>query len=495
VTLMDLRRITVLPPVQATARVTEFPVGLDATRAVWLRRYAHTLVLLDAAILLIVIAGSLSLRFGSPSRAYAVGALLTVPVWLTVLTLSRCYETRFLGNGTEEFKRVANACFRVAAVVVFLAYLTKTDVSRGFLAIALSGGLGGVVAGRFGGRMWLHRQRRRGACTHKVVVVGSAHEAIGMIAKLRKEPLAGLSVVGACLTGDTAEFTRSSLVPFLGSPEDVLDVLTHFEADTVCVAGGGSFGTEALRELSHRLEGTGVDLLVSPLMTDVTGSRLTRRAVPGLPLLHVEEPELGGSRRLVKGLFDRVLAALGLVLIAPFLLGLGLLIRLTTRGPALFSQQRVGRDGRTFRIWKFRSMHVDAEQRLASLKLQNRHGANGVLFKIQDDPRVTPLGRVIRRYSLDELPQLINVVLGHMSLVGPRPPLQQEVDLYEGHVHRRLLVKPGLTGLWQVSGRADLTWEESVQLDLHYVENWSLGLDVAILARTALAVLRPSGAY
>jgi exopolysaccharide biosynthesis polyprenyl glycosylphosphotransferase len=211
--------------------------------------------------------------------------------------------------------------------------------------------------------------------------------------------------------------------------------------------------------------------------------------------MHVEEPELGGSRRIVKGLFDRAGALFGLLLILPFLLGLALVIRLTSSGPALFSQERVGRDGKTFRLWKFRSMYVDAEERLEQLQSLNLHGAAGVLFKMHDDPRVTRVGRVLRRYSLDELPQLINVLLGHMSLVGPRPPLPAEVDKYEGHVHRRLMVKPGLTGLWQVSGRADLAWEDAVRLDLHYVENWSLGLDVAILAKTAMAVVRPSGAY
>jgi exopolysaccharide biosynthesis polyprenyl glycosylphosphotransferase len=494
---MDLRRVVVLPPPPAApVRASEFPVGLDATRAVWLRHYARFMVLLDATVLLSVAALALFLRFGTTiDRSYALAAVALVPVWLAVMTLSRCYETRFLGNGTEEFKRVANACFRLAAVVVFLAYGTKTDLSRGFLAIALSGGLGGVVAGRLGGRLWLHRQRRRGSCVHKVVVVGAAHEAIGMIAKLRNEPLAGLSVVGACLTGDAVEFTRASLVPVLGQPDDVLDVLTHLEADTVCVAGGPNFGPAALRRLAHRLEGTGVDLLVSPLLTDVTGSRLSRRQVSGLPLLHVEEPELGGSRRIVKGVFDRAGAFFGLLLLLPFLLGLAVVIRATSPGPALFSQQRVGRDGKTFRLWKFRSMYVDAEERLAQLTQLNLHGATGVLFKMEDDPRVTKVGRIIRRYSVDELPQLLNVLFGHMSLVGPRPPLPQEVDKYEGHVHRRLMVKPGLTGLWQVSGRADLAWDDAVRLDLHYVENWSLGLDVAILAKTAMAVVRPSGAY
>jgi exopolysaccharide biosynthesis polyprenyl glycosylphosphotransferase len=223
---------------------------------------------------------------------------------------------------------------------------------------------------------------------------------------------------------------------------------------------------------------------------------LQRNPLSGLQVVQdVDEPELEGSRRLIKGIFDRTVGLIGLLLVSPLLLGIGLAIRLTSSGPALFRQERVGRAGETFQIWKFRSMYVDAEERREELVRWNKHGLDGVLFKVEADPRVTPVGRFLRRYSLDELPQLVNVVLGHMSLVGPRPPLQEEVDRYDGHVHRRLLVKPGMTGLWQVSGRADLPWEEAVRLDLHYVENWSLGLDVAVLCKTVMAVVRPTGAY
>jgi exopolysaccharide biosynthesis polyprenyl glycosylphosphotransferase len=222
---------------------------------------------------------------------------------------------------------------------------------------------------------------------------------------------------------------------------------------------------------------------------------MSSRTIPGLPLLHIDEPELEGSRRIVKAMFDRTLGLLGLVLVSPLLLGIALAIRLTSSGPAFFRQERVGKAGKPFKIWKFRSMYVDAEEHRDTLVHANIHGLEGVLFKVERDPRVTAVGRFLRRYSLDELPQLINVVLGHMSLVGPRPPLQEEVDRYDGHVHRRLLVKPGMTGLWQVSGRADLPWEEAVRLDLHYVENWTLGLDIAVLCKTVMAVLKPQGAY
>jgi exopolysaccharide biosynthesis polyprenyl glycosylphosphotransferase len=246
--------------------------------------------------------------------------------------------------------------------------------------------------------------------------------------------------------------------------------------------------------VSWQLEGSSTDLVVSPGLTEVAGPRLHILPVAGLPLLHVDEPKFTGFRRVLKGAFDRVSAALALVLLSPIFLVLVLAVRLTSSGPALFRQVRVGRAGSTFVMLKFRSMYADAEERLASLREQSDHG-DGVLFKMKEDPRVTRVGKFLRKYSLDELPQLINVVLGTMSLVGPRPPLPLEVARYEDHVHRRLLVKPGLTGLWQISGRSDLSWDESVQLDLRYVENWSLGEDLFILWKTVRAVAHGSGAY
>jgi len=242
------------------------------------------------------------------------------------------------------------------------------------------------------------------------------------------------------------------------------------------------------------LEGSDVDVLVSSALTDVTGPRISIRPVAGLPLLHIEEPELSGTRRVMKGVFDRVVAGLIILFALPVLVGLGIAVRLTSRGPALFRQTRVGRDGSHFTMFKFRSMYVDAEERKKELESRNER-AEGLLFKMRDDPRVTRVGKFLRKWSLDELPQLINVLNGSMSLVGPRPPLPSEVARYEDDVHRRLMVKPGLTGLWQISGRSDLEWDESVRLDLRYVENWSLAMDFVILWRTVFAVLRREGAY
>jgi exopolysaccharide biosynthesis polyprenyl glycosylphosphotransferase len=214
----------------------------------------------------------------------------------------------------------------------------------------------------------------------------------------------------------------------------------------------------------------------------------------GLPLLHVEEPEFAGFKRVVKGAMDRLAAGLAVLLLVPVLGAIAVAVRLDSPGPVLFRQTRIGRGGREFTMLKFRTMVVDAEARRGDLLALNQN-ADGLLFKMADDPRVTRVGRVLRRFSVDELPQLFNVLSGRMSLVGPRPPLPAEVALYDDSVRRRLLVKPGLTGLWQVSGRSDLTWEESVRLDLRYVENWSLLLDIMILWKTGFAVVRARGAY
>jgi exopolysaccharide biosynthesis polyprenyl glycosylphosphotransferase len=237
-----------------------------------------------------------------------------------------------------------------------------------------------------------------------------------------------------------------------------------------------------------------VELLVAPGLTEVAGPRLHMRPFIGLPLVHVEEPEFRGPKRLVKEVLDRLGAAALVLLVLPVLLAIAVAVRVDTPGPVFFRQQRIGKTGRPFTMLKFRSMVVDAEARRAELAARNQN-ADGLLFKVADDPRVTRVGRLLRRLSLDELPQLLNVLGGSMSLVGPRPPLPSEVARYDDDVRRRLLVKPGLTGLWQISGRSDLTWEEAVRLDLRYVENWSLALDLSILWRTFSAVLHADGAY
>jgi len=485
---------------QPTAETVQLTQTTAAARSPWLKSYARSLVVVDLAALVLAALVALLVRFGAgPGELrgisyYAVAAVLVL-LWVAVLALSRCYEMRFVGSGPEEFRRVGNASIRLTAVVALIGYGAQLDLARGFVALVLPIGLLLLLIGRYAARGVLHARRRRGRWTHRVVVVGNHPQAEALIGLLRQDPLSGLQVVGACVPGARGwrDPRRALDVPILGSLGSVTRAIVDSGADAVAVAASPGVTAEALRRLSYELEGTGVDLLVAPALTNITGTRVSLRPVAGLPLLHLDEPELDGARKFVKAVFDRSAAVTGLLVSAPLLLLLAVAVRVDSRGPALFRQERIGRDGRSFSVFKYRTMVVDAEQRRADMLHLNEH--DGLLFKVRADPRLTRVGRLLRRFSLDELPQLLNVATGQMSLVGPRPPLPSEVAEYRGHVSRRLLVKPGMTGLWQVNGRSDLSWSETVRLDLRYVENWSLGLDLAILVKTVLAVLRGRGAY
>jgi exopolysaccharide biosynthesis polyprenyl glycosylphosphotransferase len=463
----------------------------------WVGRYIAVLAVIDA------VAGSTAglvayaARFGESTGGASSYIALTVamPVlWVAVALLLDCYEPRVLGLGSEEFQRVLRAFVGATALLGFVSYAFKLEVARGYVILALP--LAGLLSalGRYGARKWLHRRRVRGDYLHNVIAVGAEHAVVDLVTQLRRDQYSGMRVVGACLSaGDGARLVGLG-VPIFGTVDDVAEVVRLSGADTVAVTGGVGVDPARLRRLSWELEGTDTDLVVSPGLMEVAGPRLHIRPVSGLPLLHVEEPQFSGARRVLKGAFDRVAALTVLLLALPLILLIAVGVRMSGPGPVIFRQTRTGRQGREFTLYKFRSMYADAEQRRAELADRNVR-AEGLLFKVRNDPRITPVGRWLRRLSLDELPQLVNIVLGHMSLVGPRPPLPDEVALYEDHVRRRLLVKPGLTGLWQVSGRSDLTWEESVRLDLRYVENWSFALDLMILWKTGSAISRGRGAY
>ena len=469
--------------------------GFVAPKAVWRARLVRTTISVDVLVLVLTaLAAQLapsSGPIGNPGYAAVIGV-----VWWAFLSFGRAHEQRFLGEGTEEFRRVANASLRLGFTFTFLAYTFELPINRGFLAAMLTVGTSLLLLGRYALRLRLQHGRRRGRYMQKVVLAGSYQHVRELACRLRADRLAGLEVVGVCLPDvSLARFDLGSgrTVPVVGSLQTIPGAISMTGATAVAVAAAAELTGEALRDLSYQLEGTGVDLLVAPALTNVTGNRVSLRPMGGVALLHVDEPELTGTRKLVKAVFDRTMAALALVVLAPVFLALAVIVRATSSGPAFFRQERVGRDGERFRVWKFRTMSVDAEQQRLALLAHNESA--GPLFKMRNDPRVTRIGGFLRKYSLDELPQLINVVLGDMSLVGPRPPLPSEVEQYEGHVHRRLLVKPGITGLWQVSGRSDLDWDETVRLDLRYVEDWSLGLDLVLLARTVVSVLKGHGAY
>jgi exopolysaccharide biosynthesis polyprenyl glycosylphosphotransferase len=420
-------------------------------------------------------------------------AVLAFPVVLVVaLTFGGVYQHRFLGQGLEEFRRVLVSGAFLLAVVSTAAYAVDAQSVRVLALVGVPVGLALLLLVHVAARIALHRMRNRGRCQQRVVAIGLERSVAELVRKLSADPHAGMAVVGACVSRSRSEAIDG--VPVLGAPADALAVLRRTRADTVVLTAWSDVSQEDLRRLAWDLEGSGAHLLVAPRIAEVAVPRMHIRTVAGQPLLDVEEPELTGLRRVTKTGLDYLLTLAGLVVLAPVLLAVAVAVKLSSPGPVLFRQERVGRHGETFRMTKFRSMYLDAEARLAQLEHLNEHGG-GPLFKIKNDPRITTVGRFIRRYSLDELPQLFDVLRGTMSLVGPRPPLVREVDQYERDVRRRLLVTPGITGLWQVSGRSDLSWEETVRLDLSYVENWSLGLDLAIIARTVAAVLARDGAY
>ncbi|MEV0806146.1 sugar transferase [Micromonospora sp. NPDC050200] len=465
------------------------------------RAYVRILVVLDTTVLSLAVLAGYAARFGDrvpvgSEIPYVLVAPGLVLAWLLSLRMLRCYDDRVLGYGADEYRRVSAASVRLAGAVAIVGYVADADVSRGFLAISFAVGTVALEVNRFVARKRLHRARYRGAgWSRRVLVVGDTAHVLELVHTLRREPYAGYHVVGACIPDALLAPApqRLSDVPVVGSLRDVAEAATAIGADTVAVTASGELTAARLRRLGWQLEETGIDLVVAPALTDVAGPRIHTRPVAGLPLIHVEAPEFRGARKLVKEFVDRAAAALALLLLLPLAAAVALAVRLDSRGPVLFRQTRVGRGGREFGVLKFRTMVVNADALLDELAVRNE--TDGLLFKMRDDPRVTRVGRLLRKWSLDELPQLVNVLLGQMSLVGPRPPLPAEVARYDGDVARRLLVKPGMTGLWQVSGRSDLSWEDGIRLDLYYVENWSLAADLTILWKTFGAVLRGRGAY
>jgi exopolysaccharide biosynthesis polyprenyl glycosylphosphotransferase len=470
--------------------------GTEARRA-WQAGYVRRTVLADAMCAALAGLVGYQVRFGAPgagagSSSLAVMGVLPL-VWVLAMLVARAYERRFLWVGAEEFRRVFGASVMMLAVVGTVSWAFKLEVARGFVVVALPLVTVLTLLQRYVHRQWVHSERRGGRFQQTTLLVGHRSAVAALDEQMDREAYHGYRVVGCCLPGGAGQRDAFNGLPVLGELDEVADVVRRFEVDTVAVLPCPELDGPALRRLGWKLEDTAAELLLAPAVTEIVGPRVRIRPVSGLPLLHMERPELRGVRRLTKEFVDGAAAVAGLALLAPLFLGIAVAIKLTSRGPVFFRQERVGRDGRTFGMLKFRSMVVEADQLVDALAEQS--DGNGVLFKKKDDPRVTRVGKLLRRYSLDELPQLVNVVRGEMSLVGPRPPLQSEVERYGSDMHRRFLVKPGLTGLWQVSGRSDLSWDDSVRIDVRYVENWSLTFDLMIMWKTVGAVLRGSGAY
>ncbi|MGX5714870.1 sugar transferase [Arthrobacter sp. MAHUQ-56] len=461
---------------------------------------------MDAFVVAWAVIGAFTVRFGVEPNFVAAGqesmyAWLSVGlavIWWLMLGAWNSRQPRILGAGPDEYKRVAAASLWLFGLVAIVSYVLRFDTARGYVGIALPVGLLGLLLARWLIRQHLNINRQRGDSMSRLLLLGGPSAVSHLAASLHRARHAGYMPIAAYTPGSAAgtQIEAPYYLPVVGHEPDahaIVEAISKCGADAVAVSAGVQLHPQTLRHLGWELASRNIGLIMAPALTDIAGPRIHTQQVAGLPLIHVTTPTLEGGQRVAKRLFDIVLSGLLILAAAPVMALVALAVALDGGGPVLFRQHRVGIEGKQFVMLKFRSMVVDAEQQLSELAGKNE--GSGVLFKMKRDPRVTRVGRYLRKFSLDELPQLFNIFAGSMSLVGPRPPLPTEVAEYEQDVRRRLLVKPGLTGLWQVSGRSNLSWQDSVRLDLYYVENWSLAGDLIILLRTFQAVFRGSGAY
>ncbi|MHA7141954.1 sugar transferase [Arthrobacter sp. Sr33] len=485
-----------------TSRASKSPVK---SRRDWIRPYRAMLRVADTLVICAALVVAQLARFGTgrvqvPVADTAIGydflGLAIALMWLGALSAFRSRDPRVLGLGSDEYKRVIHSTLLVFGITAILLVVAQVDASRGYFALALPLGMGGLVLTRWMLRSWLTQQRTKGRFLSRVVVLGRPKDVKYVIKQIRSKTGAGYEVVGAALAGHCTQprlYVDGAAVPVVSDLNSVVEVLPGLGVDAVIVAGPVQGGSGFIQKLGWSLEESDTELVLATGLTNVAGPRIHARPVEGLPLMHVELPQFGGAKHLVKRLLDIAASALALVALLPVFAVIALCIRRDSPGPVLFKQERIGRSGETFTMYKFRSMVVTAEEELAGLLGSNE--GSGLLFKMRNDPRVTKVGGWLRRHSLDELPQIWNVLVGDMSLVGPRPPLGREVDGYAKDVHRRLYIKPGLTGMWQINGRSELSWQDSVRLDLYYVENWSITMDLMIIWRTAKMLIKPVGAY
>jgi exopolysaccharide biosynthesis polyprenyl glycosylphosphotransferase len=483
-----------------------FPARRRARTAplTWSTTLAQRLAVTDGLAVALAVGVAYLVRFPIDGHAYVSGefspSYLAVSIslfatWFAALGVGRTRDRRLLGGGSAEFARVFEVTWHLFAGVAIIAFLFRMEIGRGYLGIAAPLGLALLLANRAWWRRELRRLRASGEAQVPVLVIGPWHKAANLVADLQRDPEAGYRVVGVCLPdGTTPEVRSIDGVPVLGNHTQAAVIAVRHGVAAVAVAGSDAMDREAVRQLGWDLEGTGIDLALTMALTDVAGPRVLMQPVNGMPLMYVDAPQFKGAKYVLKSLVDWFGAAAVTLALSPVLLAVALVVRTTSPGPVLYAQERIGKDGSTFRMLKFRSMHVGAHDRLAEVLAAEGVDAVGAFYKPKNDPRVTRVGRILRRYSLDELPQLFNVLRGEMSLVGPRPQIAAEVATYDRAAHRRLLVKPGLTGLWQVSGRSNLDARSAMRLDVSYVENWTLFTDLAILARTARAMLAAEGA-
>jgi exopolysaccharide biosynthesis polyprenyl glycosylphosphotransferase len=475
----------------------------------WKRSYRTRVVVTDSIIVAAAVGIAQLGRFGLPQQdgpqinhdwmylsAYSIGLAV---IWIVALGVQASWDLSLVGIGSEEYRRVVTATAWVFGIIAVTDLLFQVGIVRGYLAIALPVGLAGLLVGRYFLRRNLARRRAGGAYTNQIVVLGRQPSVVALCNTLNRCSSAGYRVVGACLpdfhgpVGTELE-TPTGPVPVLGDEHSVAEVVRLTNADALAVTSAEQLGHENMRTLTWQLDSLGIDLIVMPGMVDIVGPRLKIRPIDNMPLFHVARPRHDGALRYHKRFFDIVFGTFALVMLSPVMVLAAVAIKFHDGGPVLFRQERIGCKGVPFRIFKFRTMicasetQLDAERAVAGQ-------TDCIFYKSAMDSRITPIGRWLRKTSIDEIPQLFNVVAGSMSIVGPRPLVPGEGSSVEHFIERRALVKPGMTGLWQVSGRSDASAEERIRLDHFYVDNWSYVQDMMIILRTVRTVLEGHGAY
>jgi len=448
----------------------------------WHESYRTRLLISDAVVLVWVVYGTQIVWFGTGNAqlsllrdlrftavSYWLTSAILVALWLLALSLADTRTPGVVGTGMTEYVRVIDSSLVLFGVIAIVAFLFRVDIARGYLLISLPAGILLLLLVRWLWRQWLVAKRRVGKCASGVILIGSPASVAQVGHELQQRRDTGYLVVGACLPPDDHEAgipTTDADIPVLGTFDDLTRVLADTGADTVLVTSSDALPPEKVKQISWSLEAGRQHLLLAPGIADVAGPRIHTRPVSGLPLVHVETPRFSPGQRFGKRMSDLIVSLVAVVVISPLLGILALAVKLSSPGPVCVRETRIGYHGRPFTMLAFRTARED------------------------DDGTVpTALGRWMHRHTLDDLPQLFNVIGGTMSLVGPRPPLPGEVETYTDASLRRFLVKPGITGLSQISGRENLAWEDAVRLDLSYVENWSLAGDVAIVIKSAKAAL------
>lgn len=471
----------------------------------WRDTYQKRLGWIDVFIVAWATSGAYFVRFQLDSGSSVPGdtqtyAFLTVVLggaWWVFLGAWGSRDSKILGAGTEEYKRVFASSLWLFGLVAILSYVLQFQTARGYFGLALPAGVVGLLVARWVVRQILCTEREKGTSNSRVLVLGGPKAADHLIRSFLSHPQAGYQPVAAYLIGfPQGGLGKDLQTPVVGHEQDlekILDAINACSADTIAISSEAQLSPKQLRRLGWNLAAQGTGLILAPALTDVAGPRIHTQPVAGLPLIHVSTPALTGGKRVAKRMFDVIGAAALILLSLPLLMLIALLVKISSPGPVFYKQSRIGKSGTPFDMIKFRSMTVGADSQLQDL-LRAQGTAGKPLFKVDNDPRITAVGRILRKYSLDELPQLFNVLTGTMSLVGPRPQRAGEVALYDDAAHRRLYVSPGMSGLWQVSGRSNLSWEQSIRIDLYYVENWSLTQDIIILLKTFKAVLVGHGA-